>query len=58
MVRIKRLLDIMQTIFAPVCIHELLVPGETLLLLGHGELVPRFNLVVVIVAGEACAGTD
>lgn len=53
MIRIKCLLDIVQAIFAAVGIHEFLVSGETFLFFSHGEFVPRFNLVVVVIAGEA-----
>jgi hypothetical protein len=58
MVHIERLLNIIQTVFASVGIHEFLVPGHALLLFSHGELLPRFNLVVVVVAGEACMEID
>lgn len=53
MIRIERLLDIVQAIFAPIGVHEFLVLGETLLFFRHGEFVPRFSLVVVVIAGEA-----
>lgn len=53
MIRIRRLLDIVQAIFAAVGVHEFLVSGETFLFFSQGEFVPRFNLVVVVIAGEA-----
>jgi hypothetical protein len=54
MVCVEGLLDIVQAVFAPVCVHEFLVPGKTLLFFSHGEFAPGFSLVVVVVAGEAC----
>lgn len=58
MVCVERLLDIVETVFAPVCIHELPVSGKALLLLSHGKLAPGLSLVVVIVTGEAYTEND
>lgn len=58
MVCVEGLLDIVQAVFGPVGVHEFLVPGKALLFLSHGELVPGFSLVVVVVAGEACTDNN
>jgi hypothetical protein len=58
MVCVEGLLYIVQAVFAPVGVHEFPVSGKALLLLSHGELVPRFSLVVVVVAGEACTDNN